>query len=100
MVVNCGFQRLTTFSFMQGDFTYRHAALSEAVNTQTFKQIEAFSKAVCHNLAARSGNRYETSEIIYGLTGFLAAVHVAVRRQSDKRSAARRCDLLRERKRA
>lgn len=59
-----------------------------AVDPQTFKDIEAFSKAVCEDLATRYGDSYRKPEVIYGLTAFLAAVHTAVKHLPDKPNAA------------
>jgi hypothetical protein len=56
-------------------------------NAQTFKEIEQFSKELCQDLATKYGDRYERSEVVYGLAAFLAAVHQAVKKQSVKKVA-------------
>jgi hypothetical protein len=48
-------------------------------NTQTFQEIEQFSRELCHNLAERHGDQYTHSEVIYGLAAFLTAVRQAIR---------------------
>lgn len=58
------------------------------VDTHTFKEIEQFSKDVCQNLATRYGDQFRQSEVIYGLTAFLTAVHQAVRRQPNAKRIA------------
>jgi hypothetical protein len=61
------------------------AGTPSSLDTQTFKEIEQFSKAVCQNLAAHYGDRYTQTTVIYGLTAFFAAVHNAVKRRSRKK---------------
>jgi hypothetical protein len=60
-----------------------------ATDTHTFKEIEQFSKDVCQNLANQYGDQFKQSEVIYGLTAFLSAIHQAMKRKPNAKSVAR-----------
>ncbi len=48
-------------------------------NTQTFQEIEQFSKELCEELAKAQGDHYRQPEVIYGLAAFLTAVRQALK---------------------
>jgi len=51
---------------------------TNTVDTYSFKTIEKFSKDVCVSLATVSGNEFQRSSIVYGLTAFLSVVKQAL----------------------
>ena len=84
-------QRLTAF-FMatQDQIQHRKQLAVSSIDRQTFKQIERYSKEVCQNLAARYGDKFQQTEVTYGLAAFLTAVHIAVKNGRPRKSETRK----------
>jgi hypothetical protein len=55
------------------------------LDPNSFKEIEQFSKQVCQGLAVKHGDQFKQTQVVYGLTAFLSAVHQAVNRHTSKK---------------
>ena len=52
-----------------------------ALDTYAFKEIEQFSKEVCHDIAKQRGDYCQQPLVMYGLIAFLTSVKQALQRK-------------------
>ncbi|GEM_PF-3539319 len=63
--------------------------MTDTIKPNVTKELDQFSRDLCHQLAANYGEKYLRTEVIYGFSAFLGAVVEAVKKRDcepEKRS--------------